>query len=548
VSLRTLNHGGFRHRLPYSGRLRFGILFAVENIWERRLGVWWIAADHPDLPAIVESPSGVELTFGQLAGRSHQLVHALRARGIGAGDIVAYALPNDADVVWWQLAMQESGVHAVALNPALSKDEIAAVLAHAGAVGLVIGHQFASHVADLPDAALPRLRVVVGGRLDRFERYEDLVAGLPESEPSGRQFGAPISYSSGTTGKPKAIARGAMAGDPSVLADQMKLFGRAFQFRPLSGVHLVSAGMHHGGCQSFYHGALNVGQALAIMGKFDAERTLHMISRHGVTTAYMVPTQFVRLLRLPDSVRSAYDVSSLQVVVHSAAPCPLEVKRKMMEWWGPVIWETYGGMEGAATIAKPYRWLEKPGTVGRAVRGMKVKVLDDNGGELPPGQVGHVYLEPELPTFHYRDDPGLTESVHRGRAFTLGDIGFLDEDGYLFLRDRAKDMIISGGVNIYPAEAEAILSEHPAVGDVAVIGIPDAEWGESVKAVVELADGHSPSDELAAELIEYCRARLAGYKCPRSVDFRDRLPRTDGGKLFKRLLREEYRQPAGASD
>jgi long-chain acyl-CoA synthetase len=236
------------------------------------------------------------------------------------------------------------------------------------------------------------------------------------------------------------------------------------------------------------------------------------------------------------------------VVVHSAAPCPLEVKRQMMEWWGPVIWETYGGMEGAATIAKPYRWLEKPGTVGRAVRGMRVRILDDDGADVPARVLGHVYLEPDLPTFEYRNDPGLTASVHRGRAFTLGDIGFLDEDGYLFLRDRVKDMIISGGVNIYPAESEAVLSAHPAVGDVAVIGIPDDEWGESVKAVVELADGYAPSEELAAELIASCRGQLAGYKCPRSVDFTEHLPRTDGGKLFKRRLRDQYRRLAEASE
>jgi long-chain acyl-CoA synthetase len=328
----------------------------------------------------------------------------------------------------------------------------------------------------------------------------------------------------------------------------MKLFARAFQFEPLTGVHLVSAGMHHGGCQSFYQGALNVGQAVAIMARFDAERTLEMISRHRVTTAYMVPTQFVRLLRLPSAVRAAYDVSSLQVVVHSAAPCPVEVKRQMMDWWGPVIWETYGGMEGAATIAKPHRWLQKPGTVGRAVRGMTVKVLDDGGREVAAGQLGVVYLEPDRPTFEYRNDPDLTSSVYHGRAFTLGDVGFLDEDGYLFLRDRVKDMIISGGVNIYPAEAEAVLTAHPAVGDVAVIGVPDAEWGESVKAVVELADGYEPSDELGAELIGFCRGRLAGYKCPRSVDFMAQLPRTDGGKLFKRLLRDEYRGMAEAAD
>jgi long-chain acyl-CoA synthetase len=233
-------------------------------------------------------------------------------------------------------------------------------------------------------------------------------------------------------------------------------------------------------------------------------------------------------------------------VAHSAAPCPIEVKRQMLDWWGPVIWETYGGMEGAATIAKPHRWLERPGTVGRSVRGMKVTILDDDGNELPPNELGHVFLEYEAQGagFEYRNDPELTASVHRGRAFTLGDIGYLDDDGYLFLRDRAKDMIISGGVNVYPAETEAVLASHPAVADVGVIGVPDAEWGEAVKAVVELVAGYEPSDALAAELIAFCRERLAHYKCPRSVDFRAQLPRTDGGKLYKRLLRDGYRSPA----
>jgi long-chain acyl-CoA synthetase len=512
----------------------------VKHPWDQRLGFWWIAEDHPGLPAIVESPSGTTLTFAELAGRAHQIVHALRATGVQSGDILAYALPNDVDIIAWQFAAMESGLRSIALNPALSSSEIRTIVDHSEAKVIVIDHTYAERAAEVTGAETIALKIAVRGPVYGFIEQEKFVAGSPTDPPDHRVLGSPISYSSGTTGEPKAIWRRVPEIDPSVFADQMKLFSRAFQFLPLEGCHLVSAGMHHGGCQSFYQGALTVGQSVAIMGKFDAERTLQMIERHRVTTAYMVPTQFVRLLRLPEETRNTYDLSSLQVVVHSAAPCPLEVKKKMLDWWGPVIWETYGGMEGAATIAKPHRWLERPGTVGRSVKGMKVMILDDDGSELPAGEVGNVYLESEGPQFEYRGDPALTSSVYRGRAFTLGDMGYLDEGGYLFISDRAKDMIISGGVNIYPAEVEGVLSAHPAIGDVAVIGIPDHEWGEQVKAVVELTNGMAPSDELADELVAYCRERLAGYKCPRSVDFTDELPRTDGGKLYKRRLREEY--------
>jgi long-chain acyl-CoA synthetase len=511
----------------------------VRHPWDQPLGFWWIAEQRPDQPCVVECPSGNRFTFGELAGRAHQVVHALRSRGLRTGSIVVYALPNDVDMLWWQFALQESGMHGIALNPALSPTEISTIVEHSGADALVVHERYAASSA-LTDSSAPVLRIAVGGAIEGFEPFASLIDGLPTTTPEDRSVGSPISYSSGTTGKPKAIARPAPAGDPSVLADQMKLFGRAFQFLPFDGVHLVSAGMHHGGCQGFYQGALTVGQALAIMGRFDAERCLQMIEAHRVTTAYMVPTQFVRLLRLPDEVRSRFDVSSLKVVVHSAAPCPMEVKRQMLDWWGPVIWETYGGMEGAAAIAKPHRWLERPGTVGRAVNGMSIKILDDDGNELQPGETGHVYLEPAAPTFEYRGEPELTASVHRGKAFTLGDLGFLDEDGYLFLRDRAKDMIISGGVNIYPAEIEGVLSAHPQVNDVAVIGLPDPEWGESVKAVVELVDGVDGSDALADELAAFCRERLARFKCPRTFEFRNELPRTEAGKLYKRLLREEF--------
>jgi long-chain acyl-CoA synthetase len=375
--------------------------------------------------------------------------------------------------------------------------------------------------------------------------FASIIEGQGMAPPSDRVLGGVISYSSGTTGRPKAVWRRLPRVDPWDFADSLKSFGQAFRFRPLVGAHLVSAGMHHGGCQGFYQGALNVGQCLVIMGKFDPERTLELIEEHRVSTAYMVPTQFVRLLRLPPRTRGRFDHSSLESVVHSAAPCPFEIKRQMLEWWGPVIWETYGGMEGAATIAKPHRWLEKPGTVGRAIRGMRLRILDDEGVELPSGEVGHIFLESNGSGFEYKGEPELTRSVHHGRAFTIGDLGFLDEDGYLFICDRAKDLIISGGVNIYPAEIEGVLAAHPVVGDVAVIGVPDAEWGEQVKAVVEVTPGGEPSPELAQVLLAWCRERLAGYKCPRSVEFRDALPRTDGGKLSKRNLRDQYWAASG---
>ena len=345
-------------------------------------------------------------------------------------------------------------------------------------------------------------------------------------------------YTSGTTGKPKGIRRAVPVGDPDKVANDAAVFSRAFDFRPFEGPMLVSTGMFHGGSHSFYMGGLNAGQCLVIMRRFDAEGALRLIEEHRVRTGYMVPTQFSRFLALPEAVRQTYDVSSLHSIVHAAAPCPMAVKQRMMEWWGPVIWETYGGMEGAATIAKPNRWLEKPGTVGRAVRGVSLAILDEDGNELPPGEIGQIYMQNDV-GFTYHDDDEGTAEAYLGTRFSIGDLGYLDEDGYLFISGRSKDMIITGGTNVYPAEVEAALLDHPAVADVGVIGIPDPDWGESVRAVVQLSPGSEPSDELAAELIAFCRQRLASYKCPRNVEFRATLPRTEAGKLYKRQLVDE---------
>jgi long-chain acyl-CoA synthetase len=517
----------------------------VKHPWDQRLGFWYIAEDRPEHPAIVESPSGETLTFGALAGRAHQLVHALRSGGIGAGDVVAYALPNDIDILVWQLATSEAGMRSLAMNPALTPEEMFAIAEHAAADAIAIHADYGGRADELGSFPTARLKVAVGGSIPGFVDQAELLEGQPTTPPDDRANGSILTYSSGTTGKPKGVWRDPVPFNPWAMADIMKSFGHAFRFLPFEGTHLVTAGMHHGGCFGFYQGALNVGQPLVIHGKFDAETTLAAIEQHGVTTAYMVPTQFVRLLRLPEAVRAKYDVSSLQVVVHAAAPCPVEVKKQMMAWWGPVIWETYGGTEGAATIAKPEKWLEKPGTVGRAIKGMTVVILDDEGNELPTGEVGNVFLQSDGPGFEYKDDPEMTASVHRGKAFTIGDVGYLDEDGFLFLCDRAKDMIISGGINIYPAEIEGTISAHPAVGDVAVIGVPDDEWGEQVKALVEVTPGVEPTPELAEELLAYCREHLAGYKCPRLLEFRDHLPRTEAGKLLKRLLRDEAWSESG---
>ena len=509
----------------------------MENPWDRRLGFWWIAEDRPDLPAIIDSPDGPR-TYAHLAGDAHQLVHLFRSVGATAGDALAVLADNGNTLVETSLACQESGLHFIPLNTHLTGAELAAIIEHSGARVLVVGERFVS-LLDAVDATRLGVHVFVVGKGSGLTSLADARASQPRTEPADRRPGGLFVYTSGTTGKPKGIRRPIPDGDVGAVASQSAVFGRAFDFRPFDGPMLVSTGMFHGGSHSYYMGGLHVGQGLVIMAKFEPELTLQLIERHRVRTGYMVPTQFHRLLQLPADIREKYDVSSLHAIVHSAAPCPRPVKEQMMAWWGPVIWETYGGMEGAATIAKPHRWLEKPGTVGRAIKGMHLAILDDDGNELPAGQVGHIYLDNGI-GFSYHDDPDQTVSAFKGKRFSLGDMGYLDDEGYLFISDRAKDMIITGGTNVYPAEIEAVLLQHPKVHDAGVIGIPDAEWGETIVALVQTKAGVVADDALAQELAAFCRERLASYKCPRRWEFRSDLPRTEAGKLYKRKIRDEY--------
>jgi long-chain acyl-CoA synthetase len=310
-------------------------------------------------------------------------------------------------------------------------------------------------------------------------------------------------------------------------------------------VHLVTSPMYHMSPLSFGYFSAHFEHPVVLMEKWDAEEALRLVERYRVTDTAMVPTQLHRLMQLPADARAKYDVSSLRQVIHAAAPCPIDLKRNLFDWLGPVIYEFYGATEGGGTLATPQDWLDHPGTVGRPWQGADIKILDDEGNEVPAGTVGTVYMLLMGGDFRYKGDDDKTTANRHGDYFTVGDMGELDEDGFLYLRDRKIDMIISGGVNVYPAEVEAALFSHPAVGDAAVFGIPDEDWGEQVKAVVEPASGYAATNELADELLSHCTTLLAKYKCPRSIDFTEAMPRDPNGKLYKRRLRDPYWERSG---
>jgi long-chain acyl-CoA synthetase len=504
-------------------------------------GVWRIAAEDPARPAVVEG-SGATVTYGELAERANRLAHGLRSLGLAAGDAVAGVLPNQALVLELQLAAFQSGLYLVPINTRLTGAEIAHILADSGARALVCSDRFGESCrAALEALERPPAAFMTGAPAPGFRPCAELIGGAPAGRPDDRTAGATMHYTSGTTGRPKGVRRPLSGADPDVQAERLTLFLAIFGVVPHGGgVHLAVSPLYHTAVMTFTTTSLHAGHTAVLMDSWSPEETLRLIAGRRVTTTHMVPTQFHRLLALPDEVRAAADVRSLTHVIHAAAPCPIETKRRMLEWWGPVIYEYYAATEGGGTLVTPREWLERPGTVGRAWPSSEVRVEDDEGRPCSPGEPGTVWMSLGQADFEYHRDPEKTRAGRRAGFFTVGDVGYLDDAGYLFLCDRKADMIISGGVNIYPAEVESALFGHPAVGDVAVFGVPDAEWGEQVKAVVEPAAGAVPGPELERELIEFCRDRLAGYKCPRSVDFIDVMPREPTGKLLKRKLRDPY--------
>ncbi|GMU78511.1 MAG: acyl-CoA synthetase [Acidimicrobiia bacterium] len=507
-----------------------------------QLGFWSIAQADPDHLALVD-PDERQVAAGELLASCNQVVHGLRALGLQPGDSVAMLLPNCVEVFELYLAVLQAGFYLVPINWHLVGPEIAYIVDDCEARAFVAHARFADHAAAAADEiGFPAEgRFAVGGSIPGFRPYEDLKDTQPTTLPTDRTTGAVMNYTSGTTGRPKGVRRPL----PGVAPEDMSIgfAGMLFLFRlqPFDdNVHICGSPLYHTAVLVFAGGAVHAGHTVVLMDKWTPEDMLARIDRYRVTNTHMVPTQFVRLLGLPEEVRSRYDVSSLRHMVHAAAPCPPEVKRQMLEWWGPVIDEYYAASEGGGTIVFAEEWLERPGTVGRAWPTSEIVILDDDNQELPPGQVGTVYMHMTSGQFEYFKDKDKTDRSRHGRFFTVGDVGYLDEDGWLFLSDRKTDMIISGGANIYPAEIESVLIMHPAVADVAVFGIPHPDWGEEVKAVVEPIDGVEGGEALESEILAWSADKLARYKTPRSIDFVAELPRDPNGKLYKRKLRDPY--------
>lgn len=511
------------------------------------LGFWRLAQSDPDWIAAVD-PDGTEHPAGSLAGRVNQLVHGLREAGLTAGDTIAALLPNDTSALEVYLAALQAGWYFVPLNWHFAEPELTHIVTDAEAKAFFAHERFAGQAAGVAGAAGVPAGVRLGyGDIPGFRPVGDMLAGQSTSLPPGRTAGAAMHYTSGTTGRPKAVRRMLPpALDPDDAGEFMSLLLQMFGITPgQPNAHLITSPNYHTAVTQFGGTALHMGHTLVYLDDWDAEQALARVEQYRVTSAHMVPVHFKRLLALPAGTRARYDLSSMRWLIHASAPCPVPIKRAMLDWWGPCVYEYYASTEIGGTLATPQDWLAHPGTVGKPWPMSEVRIVDDSGAECPPGKPGSVYLKVVGPDFEYKGDPAATASKRLDGFITVDDVGYLDSDGFLYLCDRKSDVIISGGVNIYPAEIESEIMAHPEVADVAVFGIPDEEWGEQVKAVVQPAAGQQGSPELAAEIVASLEGRLARMKWPKTISFTSELPRDPNGKLFRRLLRDRYWEGQG---
>jgi long-chain acyl-CoA synthetase len=495
----------------------------------------------PDKPAIVMSGSGRTVTYRALEDGSNRFARWLRAHGLRPGDRIALVVENHPRFHELCFGAHRAGVVYTALSTRLTAGEAAYIVDDCGARVVVATADTLSVAAGLDAAAVPRVeaRLMIDGTLPGWTAYEAAVDGLPAERIADETAGCDMLYSSGTTGRPKGVfvppELGAIDATYRLLEVCRDHFGMDEHT-----VYLSPAPLYHAAPLRYSMTVLRLGGTCVVMERFDAEDFLAQVQRHRITHTQLVPTMFVRMLKLPAAARARHDLSSLRFAIHAAAPCPVPVKRQMIDWWGPIVWEYYAGTEGnGMTLVSSPQWLAHEGTVGRAVTG-SLRICDDEGRELPPGSTGTVYFA-DGRAFAYHNDPDKTAASRSPQGWsTLGDIGHVDAEGYLYLTDRKANMIISGGVNVYPQETENLLVTHPEVLDVAVIGVPDDDLGEAVKAVVTPRDMSRAGPTLERELIAFCRERLAAPKCPKSVSFEAELPRHPTGKLYKRLLRDRY--------
>jgi long-chain acyl-CoA synthetase len=506
-----------------------------------------LAEAHPDKVAYRMAGSGREVTYQELDDDSNRLAQLLHARGLRPGDSIAVCMENNEHYLKVLWAAHRSGLYYTAASSRLTADELGYIVNDCGAKAFITSQHKREQALDLLDKTpAVHTRLMVGGAAEGHEDYDEAVAAQPahplDDEPEGRD----LLYSSGTTGRPKGV-KFALSGQPVAEAPYpvLVLGQLLYGFNP-DMVYLSPAPLYHAAPLRFTLAVTMIGGTAVIMEHFDPAEYLRLVEAHRVTHTQLVPTMFVRLLKLPEAQRTAHDLSSLQVAIHAAAPCPVPVKEQMIQWWGPVIYEYYAGTEGNGFVAcDSNEWMAHKGTVGKALLG-QIHIVGDDGEEVPTGESGTVYFGGGT-EFEYLNDAEKTRKSYNDKGWsTLGDVGYVDGDGYLYLTDRKAYMIISGGVNIYPQEAENVLVTHPKVMDAAVFGVPNEEMGEEVKAVVQPVSWDDAGPDLERELIAFCKEKLASYKCPRTVDFEAELPRHPTGKLYKRLLKDRYWAAAGS--
>ena len=507
-------------------------------------GAYVIGAKCPDRTAII-ADDGTTTSFGQLLERGNRLSNAVRALGLRDGDVVAFLLHNEPAFFEVALGVEQAGLYRVPVNTHLTPAEVAYIVRDSGARVLVASDDLAERLEPVL-GDLVEHRFAVGAPVAGWHDYAAWLAAADPGAPPDRRAGATMGYTSGTTGAPKGVRRPLTGLRPEWLVPvMMRIMMQPFGFRPLDGVHLVVAPLYHAAPNTFAVNALHLGHTVVLKPRFTAESFLAAVAEHRVTSCHLVPTHFHRLLGLPEPVRAAADVSSLEIVISAGAPFAPGLKARALDWLGPVVWEYLGSTEGMVSVISPAEALAHPGSLGRPA---DVKILGEDGEPVPDGEEGLIHFPAGKPPFRYHNAPEKTAATVREDGYaTAGDVGRLDADGYLHLVDRRVDLIISGGVNVYPAEVEQRLGEHPAVEDAAVVGMPDPEWGQRVVAIVQLAEGEHGED-VSAALDAHCRASLTGAKCPRRYEFVETLPRTETGKLLRRVLRDTLASAQGRAD